>query len=427
MNLSQFFNTILEKILQNKLLSRFTFLNEEQLRISIEGVLNHKLRSLLTILGIIFGVAAVISMLAIGEGARRKTMSQIQSLGLQNIIVQQEETDSEKDEGQILLSLADVDAIAAIVPNINNIAPVVEREYEAAYKSRISEIILTGTYPEYLSLMNLKISSGGIFSKYENKTFQRVCVLGAQAAKELFLVESPLGKKIKINNIWFTVIGVLQYQPKSIAGTKEVDLNSNVFAPIKSVNIRFDRESDESELEQIVLQLDNDAPVLATSRLVDQILFRRHNQIKNYSMIIPEQLLQQSEETQKIFNIVMGAIAGISLLVGGIGIMNIMLASVLERTREIGIRRSLGATRKDVLNQFLTEALILSLFGGLIGIAVGYTLAIGITFYSDWDTAVSAWSVIISFGVSSGVGIVFGYYPAKQAANLNPIDALRYE
>ncbi len=427
MNLSQFFNTILEKILQNKLLSRFTFLNEEQLRISIEGVLNHKLRSLLTILGIIFGVAAVISMLAIGEGARRKTMSQIQSLGLQNIIVQQEETDSEKDEGQILLSLADVDAIAAIVPNINNIAPVVEREYEAAYKSRISEIILTGTYPEYLSLMNLKISSGGIFSKYENKTFQRVCVLGAQAAKELFLVESPLGKKIKINNIWFTVIGVLQYQPKSIAGTKEVDLNSNVFAPIKSVNIRFDRESDESELEQIVLQLDNDAPVLATSRLVDQILFRRHNQIKNYSMIIPEQLLQQSEETQKIFNIVMGAIAGISLLVGGIGIMNIMLASVLERTREIGIRRSLGATRKDVLNQFLSEALILSLFGGLIGIAVGYTLAIGITFYSDWDTAVSAWSVIISFGVSSGVGIVFGYYPAKQAANLNPIDALRYE
>ncbi len=144
-------------------------------------------------------------------------------------------------------------------------------------------------------------------------------------------------------------------------------------------------------------------------------------------MIVPEKLLQQSEETQKIFNIVMGAIAGISLLVGGIGIMNIMLASVLERTREIGIRRSLGATRKDVLNQFLTEALILSLFGGLIGIAVGYTLAIGITSYSDWDTAVSAWSVIISFGVSSGVGIVFGYYPAKQAANLNPIEALRYE
>jgi len=428
MNISHSLNNIVDQILQNRLLSRFTFLNEEQLRISIEGVLNHKLRSLLTILGIIFGVAAVISMLAIGEGARRKTMSQIQSLGLQNIIVQQEETDTgDDDKGQNLLSLADVEAIAAIVPNINNIAPVVEREYDATYKSRVSEIVLTGTYPEYLSLMNLKVSSGGIFSTFDNKTYQRVCVLGAQAAKELFLVESPLGKKIKINGIWFTVIGVLQYQPKSIAGTKEVDLNSNIFAPIKSVNIRFDREEGESQLEQIVLQLENEAPVVATSNLVDQILYRRHNQVKNYSMIVPEQLLQQSEETQKIFNIVMGAIAGISLLVGGIGIMNIMLASVLERTREIGIRRSLGATRKDVLNQFLTEALILSLLGGLIGIVVGYTLAIGITFYSDWDTAVSAWSVIISFGVSSGVGIVFGYYPAKQAAGLNPIEALRYE
>jgi putative ABC transport system permease protein len=427
MNPSNFFNSLLEKVLQNSWLSRSTFLNEEQLRISIEGVLNHKLRSLLTILGIIFGVAAVISMLAIGEGARRKTMSQIQSLGLQNIIVQQEETETENDEGQNLLALPDVDALRAIVPNINNIAPVVERDYEATYKSRVSEIVLTGTYPEYLSLMNLKISSGGVFSHYENKTYQRVCILGAQAAKELFLVESPLGKKIKINGVWFTVIGVLKYQPKSIAGTKEVDLNSNIFAPINSVNIRFDREDGESELEQIILQLSNDAPVIATSNLVDQILYRRHNQVKNYSMIVPEQLLQQSEETQKIFNIVMGAIAGISLLVGGIGIMNIMLASVLERTREIGIRRSLGATRKDVLNQFLTEALILSLFGGLIGIAVGYTLALGITFYSDWDTAVSAWSVIISFGVSSGVGVVFGYYPAKQAASLNPIEALRYE
>ena len=417
---------ITEKLLS--LTSHFRFLNEEQLRISIEGVLNHKLRSLLTILGIIFGVAAVISMLAIGEGARRKTMSQIQSLGLQNIIVQQKESEdnSDDEDSQTLLNLGDVEAIKAIVPGLVSAAPVIERDYEAMYKSRTADITLTGTYPEYLKMMNLRVASGGSFSAYDNKTYQRVCILGSQAAKDLFLVEDPLGKMVKINGIWFRVVGVLHYQPKGIAGTQEVDLNSNIFAPINSVNVRFDRGS-EHELEQIVIQLQTESPIMATANLVDQILYRRHNEVKNYSLIVPEQLLQQSEETQKIFNIVMGAIAGISLLVGGIGIMNIMLASVLERTREIGIRRSLGATRLDVMNQFLTEALILSLLGGLIGIGFGYALALSITFYSDWDTAISIWSVLLSFGVSSGVGIIFGYYPAKQAANLNPIEALRYE
>ncbi|MCB0283395.1 MAG: ABC transporter permease [Calditrichaeota bacterium] len=408
--------------------SRSTFLNEEQLRISIEGVVNHKLRSLLTILGIIFGVAAVISMLAIGEGARRKTMSQIQSLGLQNIIVQQQENQTSDDEenNETLLNLGDVEAIKSIVPGLVGAVPVIEREFDATYKSRAAQIVLTGTHPEYLSMMNLKIAKGGIFSAYDNRTYQRVCILGSQAAKDLFLVEDPLGKMVKINDIWFRVVGVLQYQPKSIAGTQEVDLNSNIFAPINSVNVRFERGS-EKELEQIVIQLQTESPVIATSNLVDQILYRRHNEVKNYAMIVPEQLLQQSEETQKIFNIVMGAIAGISLLVGGIGIMNIMLASVLERTREIGIRRSLGATRQDIMNQFLTEALILSLLGGIIGIGFGYALALGITYYSDWDTAISIWSVLLSFGVSSGVGIIFGYYPARQAADLNPIEALRYE
>jgi len=180
-------------------------------------------------------------------------------------------------------------------------------------------------------------------------------------------------------------------------------------------------------MDQIVLRLAKDAPMQKTANLVDNVLFNRHKKTKNYSMIVPEQLLRQSEETQKIFNIIMGAIAGISLLVGGIGIMNIMLASVLERTREIGIRRALGATQKDILWQFLTEAVILSLFGGLFGIILGYALALGITYYSDWETAISIWSVLLSFGVSSGIGIVFGYYPARNAAGLNPIEALRYE
>lgn len=403
---------------------------EEQFRIGMEGIVAHKLRSSLTMLGIIFGVAAVISMLAIGEGARRKTLSQIQSLGLQNIIVQQQELSGEEDEElleQKMLNFGDVEALKTIVPVADAVVPVIEREYEAVYQTQTADIRLTGTVPDFFRLMNLQIRKGGYFSNMDNNAYQRVCILGSDIARELFLVEDPLNKMIKIGTVWFRVIGVLQHQPVSVAGTQKVDLNSNVFAPIKSVNIRFDRDVTEGILEQIVVQVREGSPIVATSELIDQILYRRHNNVKNYALIVPERLLQQSEETQRIFNIVMGAIAGISLLVGGIGIMNIMLASVLERTREIGVRRSLGATQKDIMQQFLIESVLLSLLGGIIGIMLGYGLALGITLYSDWETAVSIWAVALSFGVSSGVGVVFGYFPAKKAAELNPIEALRYE
>ncbi len=409
--------------LLDKGLSRMV--NEQQVRISIEGVLNHKLRSMLTILGIIFGVAAVIAMLAIGEGARRKTLSQIEALGLRNIIVQQQS--NADDAGETALSMRDIQSLKKIVPGLQQVVPVVERSYEARFGIHTDDVTLAGTTTGYLNLMHLSLASGAVFSSRDNNTYQRVCVLGAQAARQLFPIDDPLGKRVKINGIYFSVIGVLQYQPKSTAGTQEVDLNNHIIAPYKTVNIRFDRAKGENSMDQIVLRLARGTPMQQTANLVDNILFIRHRKIKNYSMIVPEQLLRQSEETQKIFNIIMGAIAGISLLVGGIGIMNIMLASVLERTREIGIRRALGATQKDILRQFLTEAVILSLFGGLFGIILGYALALGITYYSDWETAISIWSVLLSFGVSSGIGIIFGYYPARNAAGFNPIEALRYE
>ncbi len=420
---------ITAKAKKNRTLRLLAFVEQEQLRMGIEGVLNHKLRSLLTTLGIIFGVAAVISMLAIGEGARRKTLSQIQSLGLQNIIIEQQELsdDESNEQDAVDLNFGDVQAVKKIISSAQAVVPVIERDFTASYKSRSEDIVLTGTLPEYFRLMNLKTAAGGYFSMMDNEGYQRVCVLGSDAARELFLIESPLGKMIKIGSIWFRVVGALQHQPVSTAGTKQVDLNNHIFAPINTVNIRFDRAVDESELEQIIVQLKKDSPVIEISQIIDQILMRRHNNIRNFNLIVPEQLLRQSEETQRIFNIVMGAIAGISLLVGGIGIMNIMLASVLERTREIGIRRSMGATKKNIMQQFLIEAVILSLLGGLIGIFIGYALAMGITLFSEWETAVSLWSVILSFGVSSGVGVLFGYYPAKKAAELNPIDALRYE
>jgi len=406
----------------------FNLFGREQIHISIEGLRDHKLRSFLTMLGIIFGVAAVISMLAIGEGARRKTLGQIERLGLNNIIVKNviEDEDNPEESGA-LLSLEDGWSIQDILPAVRTVVPVIEREYETNYKTRFTDVTLTGTEPGYFRVMNMQIEKGGYFSTPDDDLYQKVCVLGADAAKMLFLVEDPLGKAIKIDQIWFSVVGVLQYQPVSVAGNTEVNLNQHVFVPIHSAMKRFEQNPREAELDQIIVQIRDSKFVVSSAEFIEQVIFRRHNEIRNFELIVPEQLLRQSEETQKIFNIVMGAIAGISLLVGGIGIMNIMLASVLERTREIGIRRAMGATRLDIRNQFLIEAIILSLLGGIIGILIGYGFTFAVTIYSDWETAISLWSVLLSFGVSSFVGILFGYFPAKNAAELDPIEALRYE
>jgi len=418
----------IEKLKNSKTVHRLSSFESEQLQIGIEGIFTHKLRAFLTMLGIIFGVSAVISMLAIGEGARRKALSQIQSLGLNNIIIQDiNESDSEDQEASILLNRADADAIFEILTTVKSVIPVVEREYLVSYLDRESDITMTGSIPDYFRVMNLQIKKGGYYTSTDNQRYQRVCVLGSEVADELFTIEDPLGKKIKIENQWFTVIGVLMYQPVSTAGATELNYNTHIFVPMNSVLIRFDYDPMESELDQIVVEISDSKYVVASAEIVETILDRRHNRVKNYKLIVPEQLLRQSEETQKIFNIVMGAIAGISLLVGGIGIMNIMLATVLERTREIGIRRSLGATQNDIRNQFLIEATILSLIGGVVGIFFGYVLAYSVTLFSEWETAVSLWSIVLSFGVSSGVGVIFGYYPAKKAAELNPIEALRYE
>ncbi|MBD3224495.1 MAG: FtsX-like permease family protein [Caldithrix sp.] len=407
-----------------------SYIDQEPFQMGLAGIMAHKLRSFLTMLGIIFGVAAVISMLAIGEGARQKTLAQIQALGLNNIIVQQKpvpEYNGRNTEKISELTLEDIESLRNIVHTQDGIVPVIERKREANYKTRLQEVTLTGTHSSYFELMHLKINQGNFFSQLDNQHYQRVCVLGAQITQALFPAENPLGRWIKIDNIWLRVVGILDYQPVSSAGAKQLDLNNHVFIPFHTMRIRFGRNRDESPLNQIILRISHQDKVLASAGLVDRILYRRHREKRDYTMIVPEQLLQQSEDTQRMFNIVMGAIAGISLLVGGIGIMNIMLASILERTREIGIRRALGAKKRDVLTQFLIEAVLLSLLGGIIGIIIGYMLTFGITSFSKWSTSVTWWSVVLAFGVSSGVGIIFGYYPARKAAMLNPIDALRYE
>ncbi len=419
-------NWLENNILENKVLLRFFRIDEELLRIGLQGIVEHKLRSFLTMLGIIFGVAAVIAMLAIGEGARRQTLSQIRALGLNNIIIQSSDGEGKPGEkGNILFS--DAEALQQILSTIDALAPVIRYETEAYYKTRSKAVKLTGTNARFFKLMNLKVEQGGLFNEWDDEHFQKVCVLGAEVARDLFLAENPLGKLIKLDKLWFRVIGVLARQPVSTVGASEVNFNRQIFAPLQTLYVRFDRPSRDSQLQQLVLHVPDENKIVATARITESILMRRHQNQKDFKMIVPEQLLRQSAETQRLFNIVMGTIAGISLLVGGIGIMNIMLASVLERTREIGIRRSLGATRKDILSQFLLEAVLLSLIGGLAGIFTGYVLSYGITLLSDWETYVSWWSVALAVGVSAGVGIAFGFFPARKAAELNPIEALRYE
>ncbi len=421
-------NKFFDKILKNsQFLRELNLITSEILKISIKGLQEHKTRTFLTMLGIIFGVSSVISMLAIGEGARRKTLSQIQSLGLNNIIVQHETGSVDFSKNSIFLNYGDLEGIKKVVPTVDRIVPVLQDELEVNYKKQFETVDIIGTQPDYFSIMSLKLEKGGYFSQHDNKVYNRVCVLGHDLVFSLFGTENPMGKQSRINNVWFTIIGILEYQPISVAGNTEVNLNKRVFIPIKTMKSRINRDPKKSKLDQIILRVTNSDFVVPTSNFVEQVLYRRHNNEKNYKLIVPEQLLKQSEETQRIFNIVMGAIAGISLLVGGIGIMNIMLASILERTKEIGLRRSLGATKLDIRNQFLVEAIIISLGGGLIGIIFGYVLTWGVTAFSDWETVVSLWSVVLSVGVSSIVGILFGFFPAKKAAELDPIEALRYE
>lgn len=420
---------ISERLLNSRFARQYLHVDEELLRIGLQGIAEHKLRSFLTMLGIIFGVAAVIAMLAIGEGARRETLSQIKTLGLNNIIVQSKPDEAGADDKNTkgTLKFDDVDAILKILPSVDAIAPLIELQPEVIYQTRSREVTLSGTNAAFFRMMNLRLAEGSLFSQEDNEAYQRVCVLGEEVARNLFLAENPLGKLIKIRNVWFRVIGVLEHRDVSTAGATEVNFNNHIFAPLNTVFLRFDRPTPDSQLGQLVIHVKDEKRILKTAQLIEKILIRRHDRQKEFAMIVPEQLLRQSEKTQRIFNLIMGTIAGISLLVGGIGIMNIMLASVLERTREIGIRRSLGATRKDILSQFLSEAVLLSLIGGMVGILLGYFLSYAVTFFSNWQTSVSWWSVLLAVGVSSAVGILFGYFPAKKAAELNPIDALRYE
>ncbi|MBN2030964.1 ABC transporter permease [bacterium] len=407
----------------------------ESFSVSLEGLNSHKLRSFLTMLGIIFGVAAVIAMLSIGAGAKQEALDEIKLLGMNNIIMTSQPIYTQDDEtGTVVeargLTMEDARSLNVLNPLVEASVPQkMISQIRVSRGSKASAATVVGTTPDLQNVLNLVLISGNFFNFEDLHDSRRICVLGYQIKQDLFTYENPIGQQIKVGDTWFTVAGVVEARPRTTGrgGVGDRDMNLDVYIPLETLTYRFDLDPADSEVDQIILKVSDEEHIKEATNLANNLLGLRHNLIEDYRLVVPEELLRQSQRTQRIFNIVMGAIASISLLVGGIGIMNIMLASILERTREIGIRRAIGATRRDILGQFLIEAVVLSFVGGILGIFIGFLMTKAISGYAGWKTIVDVGSILLAFGVSASVGIIFGIYPARKAALLDPIESLRYE
>jgi len=414
------------------------------IRFGVKNIWLHRLRSALTILGIVFGVASVIAMLAIGEGASYEAREKIKELGSTNIILRSIKPPDEAASHQTTrlgvfgLTPDDLWRISTI-PSVEKVVPTWEMREDAWYFDGHFSVRLVGTRPEYFSATNLRLAQGRLFNEIDTKENKNVAVIGATVAKTLFPAELAVGKQIRIKGCYFTVVGVAA--EKSLTGRSEgsgfEDTGADVYIPFSTRRLFFGEyearwvsgmaiERNWIRYHRFVVRVKSMEQVPTTAYLIQQLLTATHKR-QDYDMMVPLELLRQAEHTKRIFNIVLGSIAAISLLVGGIGIMNIMLATVTERTREIGIRRALGARRRDIMEQFVTEAVILSSSGGLIGVFLGVIIPKVVTRLAGMTTLVTFWSVLISFSISVGVGMIFGIYPARQAASLDPIQALRYE
>ena len=407
----------------------------EAFRSALSSLADHKLRSALTMLGMIFGVGAVISMLSIGAGAEQQALEMIARLGMRNVILKS--ADLEHDElaevrkKSLGLAPRDARAIEEGVPEAELVVPrltIRARKVMAAGAStEQAEVVGISHWQDELS--HLALAQGRFIDRIDEQRHAQVCVVGPRVAGALFGYESPLGEQLKINDVWFEVVGVLagsaeveSFQGVSIAGTEQA-----IYVPVTTAMRKFDRDPLLAPLDEIVVRLSAAAAPQATAASIRALLDQIHAGASDFELVVPDALLEQSRRTQRLFNIVMGCIAGISLLVGGIGIMNIMLATVLERTREIGVRRAVGARGLDIRRQFIVESFTISLLGGLAGVAMGVIIARVVAAWADWPTVVTPASIVLSTGVSLAVGLVSGIYPAVRAARLDPIEALRYE
>ena len=408
----------------------------ENIRLAISALFEHKVRSFLTMLGIIFGVASVIAMLSIGEGAKREAIAKYQDLGVNNIIIREKKlSDSELEEVRAKfsqgLSIKDANAILEIVPGVVKIASQAEISAEIRYTDKSVKSTIIGITPNYLEMMNYRIRQGDLMTNQHYDRKLKVCILGAGVAGSLFGYDDPIGQMVKVEDQWLEVIGILEAKTlftETVGELAARDLNTDVYLPLSTFLNRFSRENVlTGEIQQITAQVENSGKLLEASKLIDEILKRHHFNNNDYSIVIPYELLKQEEKERQIYNFLLGAIAAISLIVGGIGIMNIMLATVMERTREIGTRRAIGARKSDIMGQFVSEAVAISIVGGIIGVVFGVALSLTVSLFTDITTCIRLYSVLIAFTFSVIVGISFGYLPAKNAANLNPVDSMRYE
>jgi len=409
-----------------------------ELVMGFESLVAHKLRSLLTMLGMIFGVGAVVAMLAITAGAQKEMMAYIDLLGVNNIIVEAKEAvdRNELQERRAKspgLTFRDFRAISENVQGLNTLTPRKRfKPLKVLPKPSLETPLLIGVQPSFLEINSLRMVEGRFFDAEDDARSAPVCVLGEAAKVNLLGYEPGVGKYVKVNDTWLQVIGVLAQQATAdtdVEGLEVVDRNNLIIAPLNTVMRRFEDNNSylKDEIDGIYVKVNQGADSIETASVVTAILATTHKDAGDFNVVVPAGLLEQKRRTQFTFKVVMICIAGISLLVGGIGIMNIMLATVLERTREIGIRRAIGARQADIIRQFLTEAVLISIMGGLIGILFGFTLSQVIAKAAGWSTVVTATSIGVAFGVSVGIGLLFGIYPAMQAAKLDPIEAIRYE
>jgi len=411
-------------------------------KLGLKSLWLHKLRSGLTALGIVFGVASVVAMLAIGEGASEEAQEQIRKLGSHNIIISSvkpaAETTATGSGNRLLeygLTYDDVERIETTIPSVDVVVPVREIQRDARYRRRKANAVVVGTVPWFLQIRNIPLILGRFLTSVDMHEQKSMCVINREVAESLFPNVGPLGKHVKLGSDYYKVVGVVD-DAGMAAASGDTQSSRRIFIPITTARARFGemlmigtsagREFEKVQLHQAIVKVKGEGQVIQTAQAIETLLMRFHGK-KDFELIVPLELLKQARRTKQIFNAVLGSIAGISLLVGGIGIMNIMLAGVTERTREIGIRRALGAKRRDIITQFLSETVLLSGSGGLMGILLGIILPSAVSSFTKMKTIVTLWSLILAFSISAAVGIIFGLYPARRAANLDPIEALRHE
>ena len=418
-------------------------------QLDIKSLLLHKMRSMLTMLGIIFGVCSVIAMLAIGEGLSYEAQQTIKRLGSSNILIRSVKPpeDNKASSGgrsfavEYGLTYQDAARIQTTLQGVKRVLPMRIIRDNARFNQNNVPCQIIGTHPIYAEVVGLDIVRGHFPSDTDETHMNNVCALTVGLAERLFPNQDPLVEEVRVGADYYRVVGLVrekgseQRRPQSRGSTSGQPLDSNLYIPLSTAKSRFGEtifrrspgsfEAERVQLHQITVQMMQDEQVEAADLQIKAMLNKFHEKV-DYELIVPLELLRANERTKRLFNAVLGAIAGISLLVGGIGIMNIMLATVTERTREIGIRRALGATKKDIITQFLVETIVLSVGGGLIGVVLGVVAPLVVSHLTDMKTIITPWSVVIAFGISGAVGIIFGLYPASRAAELSPIEALRH-